>query len=139
MDTIKHRELSEAIVAGEKALSSISSAEEILESASTWGVIDMFGGGMLTDIIKHSKIQKAQRFLEQVKADIATFQRELGDVQVQLDLKIDLGDFLCIADFVFDNFFVDYAVQSKIKDALSQIQNLKYTIEDIVNQLKQQL
>ncbi len=138
MDVVMQNELQEAISAGEKALNSIYSTEKLLQSATNWGVVDMFGGGMLTDIIKHSKIKKAQNFLEQVKVDLSNFQRELGDIQIELNLKIELGDFLSLADFVFDNFFVDYAVQTKIKDALAQIQNLKYTIEDILNQLKQQ-
>ena len=41
------KEKREAIEAGQRALSSLRTAEENLNSAKNWGLVDMFGGGIL--------------------------------------------------------------------------------------------
>ena len=56
-DMVNNRkEINEAIVAGDMALNSLYAAQEKLDSAKGWSWLDMFGGGFLTDMIKHSKI-----------------------------------------------------------------------------------
>jgi len=65
MDYEKERK--EAIAAGNKALVSLRAAESDLHSAKNWGIVDLFGGGLLTDIIKHSKMNNAQGHMEQAK------------------------------------------------------------------------
>lgn len=42
------KEKREAIEAGQRALSSLRTAEENLNSAKNWGLVDMFGGGFET-------------------------------------------------------------------------------------------
>ena len=39
------KEKREAIEAGQRALSSLRTAKENLNSAKNWGLVDMFGGG----------------------------------------------------------------------------------------------
>ncbi len=39
------KEKREAIEAGQRALSSLQTAKENLNSAKNWGLVDMFGGG----------------------------------------------------------------------------------------------
>ena len=40
------------------------------------------------------------------------------------------------ADYIFDNVFVDYSIQSKIKDFKHQVGNLKEKVEKLSLQLK---
>ncbi len=54
------RELSEAIQAGEQALSRLETVRSSLSSATNWGMADMFGGGMLTTMVKHSAMDRAK-------------------------------------------------------------------------------
>ena len=42
------KEKREAIEAGRRALSSLRTAKENLNSAKNWGLVDMFGGGFFT-------------------------------------------------------------------------------------------
>lgn len=44
-DITMKRQLSEAIAAGERALSLLSDAEDALSGAAGWGLFDMLGGG----------------------------------------------------------------------------------------------
>ena len=46
------RELEQAETAGEKALWSLYIARDTLNSAKKWGMVDLFGGGLITDFIK---------------------------------------------------------------------------------------
>ena len=69
------KERQEAIRAGERALSSLRDTQQYLGNARLWGIVDLFGGGGLTGLFKHSQLGKAQRSLERAKADLKSFQR----------------------------------------------------------------
>ena len=58
------KEIHEAIAAGERALNSLYAVQDKLKSARGWGMIDLFGGGLLTDMVKHSKMNDASRCME---------------------------------------------------------------------------
>jgi hypothetical protein len=121
MDANMQREIDEAIEAGERALSSLNLAQQQLNSAKNWGIVDLFGGGLLTDLVKHSKMDNAAKYVEQAKYELRAFQKELMDVNMDLDLRLDTGDFLTFADFFFDGLVADYLVQSRINDARAQL------------------
>lgn len=54
------KEKREAIAAGNRALNSLRAAQENLSSAKNWGLWDMFGGGFISTVVKHSKMDRAQ-------------------------------------------------------------------------------
>lgn len=86
--------------------------------------------------MKRSKMSNAQALMEQAKSELLRFQRELKDVNVPLELRMDIGSFLSFADFFFDGFVADYLVQSKIADAKTQVSDAIYMVEHILNDLK---
>lgn len=135
---IMRRELKEAIDAGERALSSLYLAQERLDSARSWGIFDMLGGGLFASMIKHSKIDDATSYMEDAKYNLQRFQKELQDVTVPADLRIEIGSFLSFADFFFDGFVADYLVQSKIADARGQVDDAIRMVEGILLDLKSQ-
>jgi len=130
------KEINEAIDSGERALVSLHAAQEKLNSARNWGIFDMLGGGLFTDIIKHSKMNDAASYLEEAKRDLLVFQKELQDVQSTIDLRVDVDGFLTFADFFFDGIIMDYVVQSKIAEARRQIEQAIPLVEELVNDLK---
>ncbi len=131
------KEKREAIDAGRKAISSLETARDNLNSAKNWGLVDMFGGGFFTTMIKHSKIDQAKENMEQAKYDLRNFSIELRDVNMACDLNFDIGDFLTFADYFFDGFFVDWMVQDRISTAKRQVEEAIRRIENIVDQLQQ--
>lgn len=133
---IDDRERQEAIDAGERALDSLYGVRKELESAGNWGLLDMFGGGMFTTFVKHSKMNDAQRYMERAKRDLAAFSRELADVSETLN--INTGDFLSFADYFFDGFLADMMVQSRIHDAQRQVDDAIYRVESILSRLRNQ-
>lgn len=130
------KEMKEAMEAGERALSSLRKAQEKLNSAGNWGLFDMFGGGLFSTIMKRSKMDDAQQLMEAAKSDLKHFQKELKDVNIPLDFKMEVGSFLSFADFFFDGFVADYLVQTKISDAKEQVSDAIYRVEQIMNELR---
>ena len=132
------KEMQEAIEAGERALRCLYSAGDKLSSAKNWGLLDLFGGGFITDLIKHSKMEDASRYMEEAKYELQRFQRELKDVSGTIDLRIDVGSFLSFADFFFDGLLADFMVHSKIADAKRQVEETARRVEHILAELKNQ-
>ena len=118
------KEKREAIEAGQRALSSLRTAE------------DMFGGGFFSTMLKHSKMDQARQNMEQAKYDLRNFSRELNDVNMACNLKINTGDFLSFADYFFDGFVVDWMVQDRINNARHQVEEAIRRTEYIINRLQ---
>ena len=136
---VMRREMKEAMDAGERALSSLRSAQEKLNSAGNWGIFDMLGGGLFSTIIKRSKMNDAQNLIEAAKMDLRRFQKELADINLSLDLRMEVGTFLSFADFFFDGFVADYLVQSKISDAKEQVSDAIFRVQHILNELRRKM
>ena len=67
VNNMMNKEVREAINAGERALYSLREAQNNLQSAKNWGIFDMFGGGFLADVMKHSKMNNASTYMENAK------------------------------------------------------------------------
>ena len=135
-DEVRRREIEEAAAAGEKALYCLENAKERLQGAKNWGIFDMLGGGFFTDMVKHSKMSDATAYMEDAKSQLLVFQRELRDVQVPLDLRMDISSFLNFADFFFDGIVADYLVQKKINDAREQVDDAIMRVRAILGELR---
>ena len=135
-NNMMNKEVREAINAGERALYSLREAQNNLQSAKNWGIFDMFGGGFLADVMKHSKMNNASTYMENAKYDLQVFQRELRDVYINLDMKVDVSGFLSFADFFFDGIVADYLVQSRIGEARRQVDSAIYQVENILDDLR---
>lgn len=130
------REILEAINAGNDALESMRSALKYLNSAGNWGIVDILGGGFLTNVIKHSKMGSAREYLEKANRDLERFSRELRDIPAEY-LQLDAGGFLSFADFVFDGFLADVLMQSKISEARNQLNRMIPRTEDTIRKLNE--
>ncbi len=131
MDYLKEKQ--EAIEAGEKALESLREARSHLSTAKGFGLWDLFGGGGLVSLAKHYKIGRARDAIERAKYDLQSFNRELRDVEMNLDINI--GDFLTIFDLM-DSFFADILVQSRLSDAARRIDEAIRSVEDCLQRLR---
>ncbi len=135
----RSKEIREAIAAGERALSSMRAAQSSLDSARGWGILDMFGGNLITGLIKHSKVSDASRYVDAARRDMAYFRNELQDIRDLQGLDIRIGDFLTFADFFWDGFLADILVQSKINDARRKIADAINRTESVVKKLRNSL
>ena len=130
------KEKREAADAGNRALRSLKAAQENLNSAKNWGIWDMLGGGFISTMAKHSKMDRAKENLAKARSDLKNFSRELQDVNMACHLDIETGDFLSFADWFFDGFVVDWMVQDRINQASRQVEEAIHRVEGILNQLQ---
>ncbi len=130
------KEKREAIAAGQRALQSLRCAQNNLNDARGWGVLDMLGGGLLSDMVKYSKMNDAKQYMEQARYDLQNFGRELSDVTAACDLHIETRDFLVFADIFFDGLLADCLMQSRINDARRQVNEAIQRTEQILSQLQ---
>ena len=115
MNDQEYRELQEAIQAADDALYHLQSARKYLNSAGNWGLLDIFGGGFISGIVKHDKMSDAEFEIEQTREALQKFSKELRDVSGYSSIHIN--SFLTFADFVFDGIVADVMVQSQISKA----------------------
>lgn len=135
-DELMNKEINEAIAAGEKSLGSLRQALQQLKSAGNWGLLDMFGGGLVSGMMKHSKLDHAVQYMEDAKRDLKRFQIELRDVNQVMNLQLDIGGFLTFADFFFDGVVADFLVQSKINDAKLQVETAISQVDKMLRNLR---
>ena len=74
--------------------------------------------------------------MEEAKQDLKIFQKELKDVNLSLDLRMEVGGFLSFADFFFDGLVADYLVQSKIASAREQVEDAITMVTNILRLLR---
>lgn len=130
-------ELAEAVAAGERARDQADRVIDQLKSAEGWGTWDMFGGGMVADIAKHSHLDRAQSEVEQLQLCLNRFRSELADVTIRANMQVQIDGFLRFADYFFDGLFADWAVMDRIKQAQSQVWDTRTQIENVLNRLDQ--
>lgn len=128
-----HEEIREALEAGAMALNSLRKAQNHLDGARNWGLLDMFGGGMLTTFIKHTKLDEAKNCIRQAERDLKAFSRELRDVDLS---AIDLSGFMGFADYFFDGFLADFMVQSRINEARERLAEAIQRVEALLRELR---
>lgn len=128
-------ELAEAVSAGERALNRAERVLDRLNSAKGWGTWDLLGGGLLSDMAKHSELDQAQGEVEQLQIDLNHFRTELADVTIRADMRVQIDGFLRFADYFFDGLFADWAVLDRIKQAQSQVSDTRTQIANVLNRL----
>ena len=93
----------------------------------------MLGGGFFSTMVKHSRIDAAQAELQAVRHDLDVFRRELADVGSFVNLpSIDLSGFARFADYFFDNFFVDWAIQNRIGEAHRKVDEARRQVDHLL-------
>ncbi len=138
-NSVGQKELREAIEAGKSALYTADSVLDSLDSAKGWGVWDLVGGGLLSDIAKHDRLDEAQYKVEQLQIDLRRFRTELADTAICADLNVRIDGFLRFADYFFDGLFADWAVLDRIKDSQEQVSHISWQIKDTLSQLERAL
>lgn len=126
------QELIEARDAGNAVMDQINRIRKSLDSASTWGTVDLFTDGFFADMAKYSHMDDAQAEIQELSRLLRRFSGELQDVDTHANLSADIGSGMRFADFFFDGFFTDAM-------ALNRIDRVKNQVEDIAFQVQRHL
>lgn len=132
----REKEILEAIEASSVTLQKLHVAKSDLDSASTWGFLDILGGGMVSSFIKHSRMSDAKYHIEEARIALRNFSKELLDVSSNLEVDLEVNDFLSFTDVFMDNFVSDWLVQSHISQAQTQVIEAINQVQLIKEQLE---
>ena len=133
------KEILEALDVGQIVSDSTNSILSSLDSAEGWGTWDLIGGGLLSNLEKHSHLDEAQRQIERLQKELRHFKTELADVTINADIQVNIDGFLRFADYIFDGIFADWAVLDKINQSQTQMMNIKVQIEEVIEHLNAML
>ncbi len=134
----RRKEVREAIDAGERAHSIAEETLDGLKSAKNWGMVDLIGGGIMSDVIKYDKLKSVKDRTSALQMALRTFRTELADVSSQIEgpLQVEVGEFLHFADYFFDGIFTDWMVYDKIKVSQERAEQTYSQIQGILEQLR---
>ena len=132
----QEREIREALSAGNSALCTADCILESLKSAENWGTWDLLGGGLISDIAKHSHLDAAQSKVERLQTQLGRLKTELADVTIQSDVQVSVDGFMRFADYFYDGLFADWAVLNRIDKSSTQISQTRGQINAVVRRLE---
>ncbi|MDF2558110.1 MAG: hypothetical protein K0R71_1938 [Bacillales bacterium] len=131
-------EVDQALQAGKDVLSVLEETKGELRSAEGWSTWDTFaGGGIISDMMKYTKMDNAQVAMNQLSQAIRIFRVELKDVSTDVPLNfIGVSMGTKTLDILFDNIFTDWSVRSKIQENIRQLDQMENQIQPIFTILK---
>lgn len=130
------REIDEAIAAGREALEALEDAADSLDSAKRWGIVDILGGGLITNVIKHSRLGDANHALADARVALARFSAELDDVRGVAGLTAEVNRWNAFFDIACDNWLADIFVQKEMSDAADRVDEAIETVKRAVRRLE---
>ena len=120
----------EAIRTGKEALEALEDAADSLDSAKRWGVVDILGGGLLTSVVKHSRLGDANHALTGARVALARFCDALGDCRGVAGIAA------LTAEGNRWNAIADILVQKEMSDAADRVDEAIDAVKRAVRRLE---
>lgn len=129
------KEISEAIFAGNQAMNTVNEILTDLNDAEGWGIWDLAGGGLMSDLVKHNCLDEAQENVQKLQGELLRFKTELADVSVNAQLQVRVDGFLRFADYFFDGLFADWTVLDHINESQGEVTKVQSQIRQLLSNL----
>lgn len=94
---------------------------------------------MIATAAKHNRIDDARAAIHMAQSRLRRFETELKDLERDVHISIDISGMLTFADFFFDGLIMDWVVQGRISDAISQVSVKTKQIRRILSELESEL
>lgn len=128
----QEKELKEARQALLDLKNEIDKTIKITESASRWGLFDLFADSGLVGLVKRGKIKDINSNLKIVRDKLEVAKRELNDIRIDLDEEIPDSTYDFFVDVIFDNIFTDLRVNSEIKEIREKLEDLGDRVDELL-------
>ncbi len=131
-------EINEAISAANRALDTLDTAIEHLNSAEGWATYDIwFKSGIIGHMAKYGHIDDAGEAFSRLSSQLHELKNELDDVNMSLNVEFEGVDSATrTVDFWFDNIFTDLNVRDTIRNDSEQASKLRSKINGIISRLE---
>ena len=137
--TGRRRELREALDAGARVQDRLDRAINKLDSAGGWSTWDLLGGGLVSDMMKYSRLDEAQEQIGALRSDLRRYQAELADVERMEQFDVRPSGMMQAVDVFFDNIFTDWMVRDQIQRSQNEMYGLRSRICGIQHRLAHEL
>lgn len=131
----EEKELREAIEALRDLENEIDRTIKMTESASRWGIADIFADSGIIGLIKRGKIKDINRSLEIIREKLERAKKELYDIRINLDEEIPDSTYDFFVDIIFDNIFTDLRVNREIKEIRENLFDLRDRVHEILEKI----
>ncbi|WP_062464720.1 hypothetical protein [Demequina soli] len=132
----RRREIGEAVEALRGARSALDGALDKLDSAGGWSTYDtFFGGGLIADMVKHSRIDDATEAFTAVNRALERLSVELADIGGAAIDGVDVSQTLAVFDVLFDNIVSDWMVRDRIAEAQGRAEALRRRLSELAAEL----
>jgi hypothetical protein len=129
-------QVEEADAAGREAHAVLQQTAQHLGSAGSWSTYDtFFGGGMVSSMVKHDKLDRAAALMRQADAALARLGTELADVGIDAVGDLGITSMTRALDIWFDNIFSDWAVRERIGQASERVHALLQRLQEVGQRL----
>lgn len=132
------REIDEAISAAHDAVQALWVATERLGSAGSWSTYDTWlGGGVIGSLVKHDRLDQAQRAASYAESRLAVLRSDLADVGVGKEVapELSLDRTMRFVDIWFDNMVTDLAVGHRISRAKATVTSAGLAVNSVAQRL----
>lgn len=130
------QELDDAIELGRRVYYCLKRAEEKLDKASDWGLIDLLTANFITSSIKHYRIREANEEIERARYYLKGFHRELERIVFPKDISVKVGQLTRLADICLASRAMDLVVQDRINDTCEELEKTRKQVRRVVLELK---
>lgn len=131
----EEKELREAKEALIDLKNEIDKTIKMTESASRWGIADIFADSGIIGLIKRGKIKDINRSLEIIREKLERAKKELFDIRINLDEEIPDSTYDFFVDIIFDNIFTDLRVNREIKEIRENLFDLRDRVHEILEKI----
>lgn len=131
----QEKELKEARQALLDLKNEIDKTIKITESASRWGLFDLFADSGLVGLVKRGKIKDINNNLKIVRDKLEVAKRELNDIRIDLDEEIPDSTYDFFVDVIFDNIFTDLRVNGEIKEIREKLEDLGDRVDELLRKI----
>lgn len=131
----QEKELKEARQALLDLKNEIDKTIKLTESASRWGLFDIFADSGLVGLVKRGKIKDINSNLKIVRDKLEVAKRELNDIRIDLDEEIPDSTYDFFVDVIFDNIFTDLRVNGEIKEIREKLEDLGDRVDELLRKI----
>lgn len=135
MSRKSEQELRAAKNHAEFVLDLVQKAQSKLSTASSLGIYDMLTGGIISSMLKRSRMREVNDLLDAIDYELDSLSKVLAEVEIEYieGFKVDMtAEFL---DVWFDNIFTDISVQNDIKEVQRQLDQLAEQMDELAHYL----
>jgi hypothetical protein len=120
----------------------LAEVRDRLGSASSWATYDtFFRGGIISNSIKHDRMDQAAQAASEADNRLAALRTELTDLaQIEPTApKLEVSSGLKFADIFFNNIFTDLAIDNQIRQAQDNVERTSQLVANLQSRLADQL